>query len=86
MQNVENFYNILCPELLAKYFPTVKFFRDNVKSQRMCYAIELFSNGCITYSTLIKRIVTQTKATETEIHSIVEKYVDFQGYIFQPKN
>lgn len=86
MQITADFYNKTNTDLLAKYFPTLKWFRDNPTAQKMCYAVEMFNNGCISYPTLIKRIELHTKATQTEIHNIVEKYINFDGYIFTPKN
>ena len=71
---VDDFYNRLKTELMEAYFPTVEYYRDNDNSTKMCYAIELFNNGCLTLNVLISKIAKETKDTKENTKKIVSKY------------
>lgn len=80
-----DFYNKVATELHDKYFPTVKYYRDDKNETKARYALELFNNGVLTYSKLIKRISDSCSDTQENIHEIVSKYVeDFAGFEFKP--
>lgn len=86
MKIVNDFFNKLAKELGEKYFPTVKYYRDNKDCTAVHYALELFNNGCLTYHELIKRLAKSCRETEANIHAIVSKYIkDFEGYEFEAK-
>ena len=79
-----DFFNKLLKELDKKYIPDVKYYRDNKKDANIHYAVELFSNGCSTYTKLIKTLAKNCKDTEVNLHKIVSKYVeDFEGFKFK---
>ena len=81
MKIVDDFFNKLVKELDNKYFPSVKFFRDDKNDTKLHYAVELFNNGIITYDKLIDKISVCSKETKQNIHLIVSKYIkDFENY------
>jgi len=85
MKIVDNFHNKLCSEIDKKYFPEVKYYHDNVHTQKIHYAVECFSNGVLTYSKLIDKLSTHTKDTKENIHKIVSDFViDWQGFTYKP--
>jgi hypothetical protein len=87
MKLVDDFFNKLAKELDQKYFPTVKYYRDDANDTKMHYAIELFNNGALTYPKLIDRLSKACKDTKENIHKIASKYVkDFDGYEYKPTN
>lgn len=88
MKLVIDFYNkLMYQEIIKKYFPEVKWYRDNVHTQKIQYAIECFSNGVLTYRKLINQLSKHTSDTKENIHSIVSKYVaDWEGYTYKPKS
>jgi len=75
MKIVNNFYNKLTRELDGKYFPTVEYYRDNKKCTNVHYAVELFNNGCLTYTKLISKLSIACNDTKENIEAIVYKYV-----------
>jgi len=85
MKLVIDFHNKVCQKIDKKYFPEVKFYHDNIHTQKIQYAIECFSNGVLTYSKLINQLSKHTSDTKDNIHSIVSKYVaDWEGYTYKP--
>lgn len=76
---VDDFYNKLCKDLDKKYFPDVKYYRDDKNNADMHYTIELFNNGRLDYTKLIKRLAKSCSDTEKNIHKIVKKYIDTFG-------
>lgn len=81
----EDFFNKLASELDKKYFPDLKYYRDNEDCAKIHYAIELFNNGCLTYDKLIKKISSYSKDSCLNIHNIVSKYIkDFEGFDYSP--
>ena len=86
MKKTSDFFNKLTKELDKKYFPEVKYYRDNKNTTKIHYTVELFNNGCLTYGNLIKRISDSCKDTKQNIHSIVSPYIeDFGDFIYNPK-
>lgn len=85
MQIVDNFFNKLVNELDSKYFPDLKYFRDDDKCAQVHYNVELFNNGCITYNKLITVISTQCNETRENIEQIVDKYIMFDEEEFKRK-
>ena len=84
MKLTEDFFNKVLTELDAKYFPEVKFYRDNENDAKLHYAIECFSNGVLTYSKLIDKVSKLCKDTKQNVHNIISKYiVDFEGYNYE---
>jgi hypothetical protein len=77
-------FSKICGELDKKYFPNVKYYRDDVNCTEVHYATELFNNGCLGYETYINRLTMATKSSKKEIHAIVSKYVeDFGDFKFK---
>ena len=86
MKLVEDFFNKLLKELDSKYFPSGKYYRDNEEDAKLHYTVELYSNGCLIYNELIRRISESCNDTKENIHIIVSKYVeDFEGFKYNPK-
>lgn len=85
MKLVDDFFNKLVKELDKKYFPDVKYYRDNKNTTAIHYAGELYSNGCMTYNKFIDKLASNCLDTKQNIHKIVSKYVaDFEGFIYKP--
>lgn len=75
MKIVQDFFNKVAIEIRSKYFPEVKYYRDNKRCADATYAIELFNNGCLTYDSFISRLCKFCKASQEEVASIVNKYI-----------
>lgn len=81
---VDDFFNKLSKEIDEKYFPNVKFYRDDKQDANAHYAIELFNNGVIGYDNLIKELSKNCNDSKGNIHSVVAKYIeDFGDYKFK---
>lgn len=74
----DDFFKV-CSVLDKKYFPDVKYYRDDKNNADVHYAVELFNNGALTYKKLITRLAKNCKDTEKNIHKIVKKYIDDFG-------
>lgn len=84
---VDNFFNVLASDLKMKYFPSVKYYRDDSDCTKVHYTIELFNNGVLGYSEMIKRLSKSCKDTPKNIHEIVSKYIqDFGSYEYNTPN
>ena len=84
MKLVEDFFNKLASEIDKTYFPNLKYYRDDTKCANIHYAIELYSNGCTTYKTLINKLAKNTKETKQNLHVIVSKHViDFEDFKYE---
>lgn len=84
MKIVDNFFNKLAQEIGKKYFPNVIYYRDDKDCTDVHYSIELFNNGCLTYTRLINKLAKSCKDTKKNIHSIVSKHIkDFEGYTYK---
>jgi len=77
MQIKTDFYNNAQSELDAKYFPNVKYYRDNENCAKLHYQTELFNNGCLAYNKYILSVAKLCKAKTFEIKEIVNKYINF---------
>lgn len=85
MKLISNAFSKLTSELDEKYFPDLKFYRDDDRCAALHYAVECFSNGVITYFQFIKRLAVNCMDSQENIHKIVSKYVeDWGGYNFVP--
>ena len=81
---VDDFFNKLAKEIDKKYFPDVKYYRDDEDDTAVHYAIELFNNGVTSYDKLISKLSKHCKDTKENIHKIVKKYIeDFGDYKFE---
>ncbi len=76
---VADFFNKLVGELDKKYFPDVKYYRDNKNTEKIHYAVELFNNGCLSYGNLIQKLSKNCKVTKESIHKIVSNYIEDFG-------
>ena len=77
---IENdFFNRLAKEIDKKYFPSVKYYRDDKNNANVHYAIELFNNGALTYDKLISNLSKNCKDTKKTIHNIVKRHIDDFG-------
>jgi len=76
MKLTTDFCNKLATDIRAKYFPKIKYYRDDDKCANGMYSIELFNNGCLTYDNLIKRLSKYCKDTKENIKLMVDKYVE----------
>jgi hypothetical protein len=85
MKLTNDFFNKLAKELDTKYFADVKYYKDDKNCAKVHYAIELFNNGCLTYTALINCLSKNCKDSKDNIHAIVKNYVIFEGYEFKPK-
>jgi len=72
---VSDWFNSFLGEIDAKYFPNVKYYRDDENDTKVHYAAELFNNGVITYATFVKRLAKACNDTHENIHSILFKYI-----------
>lgn len=85
MKIVQDFFNKLAQELDGKYFPEVKYYRDNKNTTKIHHTVELFNNGCLTYPKLIDTISKACSDTKENIHAIVSNYIeDFGGFEYKP--
>jgi hypothetical protein len=73
---VNDFYNKAANRLKQKYFPYVRHgIDDNECYYKYRKALEDFSNGCITYNTLLNKLTKALKTDKTTIHNIVSRYI-----------
>lgn len=84
MKLVQDFFNKFAKDIRSSYFPSEDHGRtENKKYHETNYAIECFSNGCLSYKKLIQKLAKSCGDTELNIHNIAKKYVeDFDGYSF----
>ncbi len=83
---VSDFFNKVAKDLDGKYFPNVKYYRDDKNCTDVHYALELFNNGVLGYDNLIKKLSKSCGDTKQNIHSIVNKYIqDFGDFKFTSK-
>lgn len=75
MKIVDNFFNKLVSELDAKYYPHVKYYRDNIYTTKIHHTVELFNNGVLTYDNLINKLCSSCNETKENITTIVNKYI-----------
>jgi len=75
IQLTTDFYNKAVAAIDAKYFPEVKYYRDNDKCAAVHQNTELFSNGCLEYSRYISRIALLCNDSEELIEGIIEPFV-----------
>jgi hypothetical protein len=83
---VPDFFNKLCGEIDKTYFPEVEYYRDDERTEKVHYTVELFNNGVIGYTQLIDTLSSATKDTKENIHNIVSKYIEsFGDFTYNPK-
>lgn len=86
MKLVNDFFNKVAKAIDTKYYPEIKYYRDNKNTTKIHYTLELFSNGCLTYKVLINRLAKACKDTKENIHAIVKEFIhDFEGYEYKIK-
>ena len=73
----ESLFERCVPEIRAKYFPDVEYYRDDKDCMQATYALELFNNGCLTYAKLIKDLARYCKDSEDDIKEMVNPYLIF---------
>lgn len=76
---VSDFFNKLCGELDKKYFPHVKYYRDDKNTTQIHQVSELFNNGVLTYNKLIDTLSKSCNETKENIHKIVSNYIEDFG-------
>ena len=85
MKIVTDFFNKLCGELDKKYFPEVKYYRDNENTTKIHQTAELFNNGCLTYPKLIERLSKACNDSKENIHKIVSNHIEsFGDFEYKP--
>lgn len=75
MALVNDFFNKVQSELDAKYFPGLKYYRDNDKCAKLHYQTELFSNGCLTYKKYVNQVAKLCNDTKDNVKGIIDKYI-----------
>ena len=81
IQLVPDFFNKAAQEIDKKYFPELKYYRDDDTCAAVHYALERFSNGVINYTLLIKQLAKACNDSKENIHLLVSKHIqDFNGY------
>lgn len=78
---VDDFFNKLVRELEKRYFPNVKYYRDDKDDAAVHYAVELFNNGVDSYDMLISKLSKYCKDTKENIESIVKEFIIFEKKI-----
>lgn len=71
-----DFYNDTVSALDKKYFPDVKYYRDDKNCTKVHYQTELFNNGCTNLETYIKRLAKACKDTEENVRAIVMQFIE----------
>lgn len=86
---VDDFFNKLANDIRNEFFANENHFdlkSHNENYSKANYSIELFNNGCLTYSKLISSLKKACNSTTERIHDIVKKHiVSFGDYKFNPK-
>lgn len=77
MTIITDFFNKTASDIDKKYFPDVKYYRDNKDCEAVHYALELFNNGCLTYKKLLTKLAKSCNDTVENIKTIVDKYINF---------
>lgn len=75
---VDDFYNNLVNELHDTFFPdhTVQNYSDwTPKYLKIRHTVELFSNGCLTYGSLITKLTKLLGEDKEVVEAIVNKYL-----------
>ena len=86
MHTTDNFFNKVATEIDQRYFPQVKYYRDDKDCTKVHYDLELFNNGCLTYRQLIGRLSKSCKETTEKMHETVSKnVVSFGSYNYKPR-
>lgn len=85
IQLVPDFFIKAAQEIDKKYFPELKYYRDDDNCAAVHYALECFSNGVYGYHVLIYKLSKACNDTPENIHSIISTHIqDYGGYIFDP--
>ena len=81
IHTTDNFFNKVATEIDQRYFPQVKYYRDDKNCTKVHNDLELFNNGCLTYRQLILRLAKSCQDRNKNLHKIVEKHiVSFGSY------
>lgn len=86
IHTTDNFFNKVAADIRVKYFKDeVHGTTENKGYHAATNAIELFSNGCLTYRQLIGRLGKACNDSGCNIHSIVQNHVvSFGQYKYKP--
>ena len=86
IHTTQDFFNKVATEIDQRYFPQVKYYRDDKDCTKVHYDLELFNNGCLTYRQLIGRLSKSCKETTEKMHETVSKnVVSFGSYNYKPR-
>lgn len=77
-KTVQDFFNKATKAIRSKYFPEVKYYRDNEDCAKIHYALELFSNGVTSYVETVNFIAQRVHDTPQNVHEILREF-------FEPK-
>ena len=86
IRTVNDFFNKAATDIRERFFPNVKYYRDDENCTAATYAIELFNNGCLTYRAFIGRLAKACNSNNATIHNVIEKHiVSFGEYQYKPR-
>ena len=81
MKLCNDFFNKAAKAIDAKYFPTVKYYGDSIECVKVHRDLEMFNNGVMVYTVLIKDLAKNCETTKQAIHEIIKEFVtDWDGY------
>lgn len=73
----DDFYNKFISELKRVYFPYENHgLSENRNYRGALYAAELFSNGCMTYNTLLNKLSKYCGCSKLGIHNIAANFIN----------
>ena len=75
MKVVQDFFNSAAKTIDSKYFPEVKYYRDDKDCEMVHNALELFNNGCLPYSILVSTLVKCCKDTKENIEGLLKPFI-----------
>ena len=86
IHTTNDFFNKAATTIRAKYFTDeIHGYTENKKYHEATYAMELFSNGCLTYRKFISKLAKACSDTTFNINAIIETFVvSFGEYRYKP--
>jgi hypothetical protein len=71
-----DFYNKFAKDIRETYFPNENHgTTENKHYWKTTRAIELFSNGCLTYENFVTKVAKEVKDNKENIQKTVDKYI-----------